>query len=61
MACKALIHYGQTNLGATDIYAGVTKGNAASESLLGRLGFERVEDRDTYTLFQLALSDNDQR
>lgn len=56
MACKALIHYGQTNLRATDIYAGVTKGNAASEALLGRLGFERVEDRGTYTLFRLSVT-----
>lgn len=57
-ACKALVQHGQDRLGATDIFAGVTKGNTASEALLGRLGFERAEDRGKYTLFQLPLSDN---
>jgi hypothetical protein len=43
-------------LGATDVYAGVTKGNAKSEALLGRLGFQVVEDRGSYTLFTLPLA-----
>jgi ribosomal-protein-serine acetyltransferase len=55
-ACKALIAYGQAELGTTNVYAGVTKGNAKSEALLGRLGFRVVEDRGTYTLFRLPLS-----
>lgn len=59
MACKALIQHGQDRLGATDIFAGVTKGNTASEALLGRLGFERIEDKDTYTLFRLTLPGNE--
>ena len=56
MACKALIDHGKARLGATDIFAGVTKGNAKSEALLGRLGFRVVEDRGTYTLFTLPLT-----
>ena len=52
-ACRALIAYGKAELGATNIYAGVTKGNIKSEALLGRLGFE---DRGTYTLFTLPLT-----
>ena len=55
-ACRALIGYGKAALGATDIFAGVTKGNDKSEALLGRLGFRTMEDRGTYTLFTLPLS-----
>jgi ribosomal-protein-serine acetyltransferase len=54
-ACKALIEYGKAELGARTVYAGVTKGNTKSEALLGRLGFDAVEDRGTYTLFRLSL------
>ncbi|HET8630066.1 MAG TPA: GNAT family N-acetyltransferase [Thermomicrobiales bacterium] len=54
-ACAALIRYGRDALGATAISAGVTKGNAASEALLGRLGFQAIEDRGAYTLFKLSL------
>lgn len=56
LACAALIHHGRDHLGATAIFAGVTKGNAASEALLGRLGFQVIEDRGQYTLFTLRLS-----
>jgi ribosomal-protein-serine acetyltransferase len=55
-ACRALIDYGQAELGAKTVYAGVTKGNAKSEALLGRLGFRVVEDRGKYTLFTLPLT-----
>jgi ribosomal-protein-serine acetyltransferase len=55
-ACKALIAHGKAALGATTVYAGVTKGNTKSEALLGRLGFRLVEDRGDYTLFRLPLS-----
>jgi ribosomal-protein-serine acetyltransferase len=54
-ACAALIAYGKAELGATNVYAGVTKGNVKSEALLGRLGFQAIEDRDTYTRFRLSL------
>lgn len=55
MACRALIEYGKAKLGATNIFAGVTKGNTESEALLGRLGFEPIEDKGAYTLFKLPL------
>ena len=56
VACAALIEYGKATLGATDVFAGVTKGSAKSEALLGRLGFQGLEDRGTYTLFALRLT-----
>ncbi len=55
-ACKALIAYGKAKLGATTIYAGVTKGNTKSEAVLSRLGFQAVADRGTYTRFMLPLT-----
>lgn len=55
-ACSALMHFAGERLAATDIYAGVTKGNVASERLLNRLGFCLVEDRGSYTLFRRRLS-----
>jgi len=55
-ACKALITYGKVELGATTIYAGVTKGNAKSEAVLRRLGFQAVADLGTYTRFKLPLT-----
>src|SRR5215217_8151239 len=51
-ACKALIACGKAELGATNVYAGVTKGYAKSEALLARLGFRAIADRGTYTLFK---------
>ena len=56
IACRALIEYGKDTLGATDIFAGVTKGNTESEALLGRLRFQAIEDKGTYTLFKLSLT-----
>ena len=55
-ACRALIAYGKAKLGATTIYAGVTKGNTRSEAVLSRLGFQAVADRGTYTRFRLSLT-----
>jgi ribosomal-protein-serine acetyltransferase len=55
-ACQALIDCGKATLGATNIWAGVTKGNAKSEALLRRLGFLAVADRGTYTRFSLSLT-----
>ena len=55
-ACKALIDYSKAGLGATTVWAGVTKGNAKSEALLGRLGFRAVADQITYTRFMLPLT-----
>ncbi len=59
IGCKALIEHGRRTLGATDIFAGVTKGNTASEAVLNRLGFQAVADKDTYTLFHLPLENED--
>ncbi len=56
VTCKALIAYGKATLGATGVLAGITKGNAKSEALLGRLGFQAIEDRGKYTLFKLPLT-----
>lgn len=56
VACQALIAYACAVLQATDIFAGVTKGNAPSEALLARLGFQPIVDRGTYTRFHLPLS-----
>ena len=55
-ACQALIAYGRAELGATTIWAGVTKGNTRSEALLARLGFQAIADRGAYTRFKLPLS-----
>ncbi len=54
-ACRALIAYAQADLGATTVYAGVTKGNRASEAVLERLGFARVTDMGSYHRFRLDL------
>lgn len=55
VACRALIAYAREYLGATAIFAGVTKGNAASEAVLGRLGFGAIADKGSYTRFKLTL------
>jgi RimJ/RimL family protein N-acetyltransferase len=54
-ACTALIGYARTTLGATDVWAGVTKGNTPSERLLDRVGLRPVADMGTYTRFHIAL------
>ena len=54
-ACRALIDYGRTTLGARTVWAGVTKGNTKSEAVLARLGFRFVSDQGTYTRFTLPL------
>lgn len=53
MACRALIAQARTELGAATVYAGVTKGNRASEVVLERLGFGRVADRGSYHRYRL--------
>ena len=55
IACKALIDHGRDSLGIREVYAGVTKGNEASEALLARLGFHLVADMGTYNRFGLYL------
>jgi ribosomal-protein-serine acetyltransferase len=60
-ACRALIAHAREDLGATAIYAGVTKGNQASEAVLERLGFARIKDMGTYNRFRLDLIHDDRR
>lgn len=55
-ACGRLIEYAGTELGATEIYAGVTHGNERSVALLTRLGFDRAERFDGYTRFRLVIT-----
>ncbi|WP_316356296.1 GNAT family N-acetyltransferase [Devosia sp.] len=55
-AVRALVAYAATELGASDIYAGVTHGNARSEALLRRTGFVAVARFDTYTRFHRSLA-----
>jgi RimJ/RimL family protein N-acetyltransferase len=43
------------DIGATDVFAGVTHGNAASIALLHRTGFEHVADFETYARFHRGL------
>jgi RimJ/RimL family protein N-acetyltransferase len=54
-ACTALIAYARSTRGATDIWAGVTKGNVASRRLLMRVGLLPVEDMGSYTRFHRHL------
>lgn len=54
-ACRALFDHAARRLGATDVFAGVTHGNAKSVALLKRLGFEQVAEFDGYDRFHLHL------
>jgi RimJ/RimL family protein N-acetyltransferase len=54
-AVRALIGHARIDLYATDIYAGVTRGNAKSEALLERLGFLPILDFGSYRRFHLNL------
>lgn len=55
IAVTALIEYAANELGASDIYAGVTHGNGPSEALLRRTGFVAVARFDTYRRFHRSL------
>ncbi len=55
-AAAALIGYAREQLAATDIFGGVTKGNAKSVAVLERLGFRAVTEFDTYTRYHLPLA-----
>lgn len=56
VALQALIGFARSDLRATDIYAGVTRGNRRSEALLGRVGFLPITDFDSYRRFHLSLA-----
>ena len=50
----AIVH-ARDDLGATDIYAGVTHGNLSSVALLRRNGFAAAADFERYTRYHRAL------
>jgi ribosomal-protein-serine acetyltransferase len=58
VACRAMIDHARDSLLAHTIYAGVTKGNRASEALLARLAFAFVQDMGEYNRFRLDLQDD---
>lgn len=58
-ACRALIGFATEHMGARSVYAGVIKGNQASEALLARLGFAHVADMGAYNRFLLDLTQSD--
>ncbi|GAA5209969.1 GNAT family N-acetyltransferase [Microbacterium kyungheense] len=53
---SALVAAAKQSLGATDVYAGVTRGNLASVGVLRSLGFELAEEFPTYERFHLRLA-----
>jgi RimJ/RimL family protein N-acetyltransferase len=55
-ACAAIIQYGRNELGATDIWGGVTHGNVKSVAVLTRLGFAKVADFDDYSRFHYSCA-----
>ncbi|EAA8855167.1 TPA: GNAT family protein [Escherichia coli] len=54
-ALRALIGHAKNALTASDLYAGVTHGNARSVALLARAGFSPVADFEKYTRYHLPL------
>lgn len=54
-AIGRLVAFAREDLGASDIYAGVTHGNHRSQALLGRLGFLPVATFERYTRYHCAL------
>ena len=55
-AVAALAQEARDALGASDLYAGVTHGNAKSVAVLERAGFRHVTDFERYARFHLALA-----
>jgi RimJ/RimL family protein N-acetyltransferase len=53
-AGRAVIDHA-ARIGATDVYAGVTPGNAKSAAVLERIGMTAVVEFDTYTRYHRAL------
>lgn len=54
-AVGALMAHARDGLGATDVYAGVSRGNTRSVALLVRQGFTRVARLDLQDRYHLAL------
>jgi RimJ/RimL family protein N-acetyltransferase len=55
MACRAAIGHASA-LGALELYAGVTDGNARSVRLLQRLEFEHIQDVDGRSRWRLPMT-----
>lgn len=55
-ALRAVVHFATVDLGATDIFAGVTHGNSRSAAVMERSGFSPVERFDRYTRYHLPLA-----
>lgn len=54
-ALKALLEFASTELHASDVFAGVTRGNFRSAAVLERAGFVPAENFERYTRFHRAL------
>ena len=54
-AILAACAYARDDLGASDVFAGVTHGNHKSAAALERAGFRKVETFDRYARFHLSL------
>ena len=54
-ALTTLLRFAASELGATEIYAGVTHGNERSAALLRRLDFVPITSFESYTRFRLLL------
>jgi RimJ/RimL family protein N-acetyltransferase len=55
VAVEAIIRYAEKDLGATDIFAGVTHGNHKSIAVLELARFNVAAEFETYTRYHLAL------
>lgn len=55
-AMRSLIQHARTSHGATDIFAGVTLGNAPSVAVLERLEFSVSQQFESYTRYHLKLA-----
>lgn len=53
---QALLEFARDDLGASDIFAGVTHGNLRSAAVLERTGFVAVKTFEKYTRFHRELS-----
>ncbi|MEV6522051.1 GNAT family N-acetyltransferase [Longispora sp. NPDC051575] len=56
-AGAAVVDFARRELGATDLFGGVTHGNDRSVAVLVRLGFRAVAEFEDYTRYQLVLAE----